>query len=64
MKKYRNYFLMIAIGVALFCFEQPLVYWFHHPELSQMGILIAKWPYYLGAAIAIVYIIRVYLTDG
>ena len=61
MKKYRVYFLMIAIGVALFCFQRPLVYWFDHPELSELQLLLAKWPYYLGFALADIYIILVYL---
>ena len=61
MKKYENYFLMIAIGAALFCFVEPLVYWFHCPELSEMQLLIAKWPYYLGELFAVIYILSVYL---
>lgn len=54
---------MIAIGAALFCFEKPLVYWFLHPELSEMQLLLAKWPYYLGFALASAYILSVYLRD-
>lgn len=61
MKKYKMPLLMIAIGAALFCFEQPLVYWFQHPELSEMELLLTKWPYYLGFALASGYIFRVYL---
>ena len=61
MRKYRKHFLMIAIGVALFCFEQPLVYWFQHPEISETQLLLAKWPCYLGFVLASVYIFRVYL---
>ena len=61
MKKYKSYFLMIAIGVALVCFEQPLLHWYHHPELSELQLLLAKWPYYLGFALASSYIFHVYL---
>ena len=64
MKKYRGYFLMIAIGAAMFCFEKPLVYWYQHPELSEMQLLLAKWPYYLGFILASSYIFRVYLRYG
>ena len=64
MKKYENYFLMIAIGAALFCIEQPLVYWFHHPELSELQLLLTKWPYYLGAYFATMYILSVYLRHN
>lgn len=61
MKKYKDYFLMIAIGGALFCFQDVFVYWFHHPGLSQMELLIAKWPYLLGMVLAPFYIFGVYL---
>lgn len=64
MKKYENYFLLIAIGVALFCFQRPLVYWYLCPELSEMQLLLAKWPYYLGFTLASGYIFHVYLRDG
>lgn len=40
---------MAVLGLAaIWAFVEPLRYWFLHPELSQMQLLIAKWPYYLG----------------
>ena len=61
MKKYEKALVGIAIGAALFCFVEPLVYWFHHPELSELQLLLAKWPYYVGMLFAVIYILSVYL---
>lgn len=61
MKKYEKLLLMIAIGFVLVCFQHPLVYWYHHPELSELQLFLSKWPYYAGMLFATIYILSVYL---